>query len=69
MEFVLQLPAEEVIFPPSAHDSSRGQTGTSAPPEKRLVIPMEVTYGGRELGQFREAILVCSPWGTVLLLR
>ena len=58
VDFVLHLPAAEVLFPADA------QAVGTAPSQRRLVIPMEVTYDGRELGQFREAILVLEPRST-----
>jgi glyoxylase-like metal-dependent hydrolase (beta-lactamase superfamily II) len=33
---------------------------TQAMESRRIVIPLEVTYDGRSLGQFREAIFVCD---------
>ena len=57
VEFALHLPAEENLLPAGAHQARQEQNRAPARAERRIVIPMEVTYDGRQLGHFREAIL------------
>ena len=59
----VDIPEQAITIPPKqeGHITFSIPIPTHANGAQRTVIPLDVTYDGRSLGQFREAILVFSP--------
>lgn len=62
-----EVPSESTTIPPKSEGKiefsitiPNAKILTSSESSKRLVIPVEITYDGTALGQFREAIFVCT---------
>lgn len=54
--FTIAIP--HALLTNETHQRAATIDHTTAAPPQRIVIPIEVTYDGRALGQFREAILI-----------